>query len=40
MTVVIPAGFETELGTAADGTRRQVIFVGRETQPVDYWDGE
>ena len=31
---------KAEFGTAPDGTPRRFIFVGRETQPVDYWDGE
>lgn len=31
---------KAELGIAPDGTPRRVILVGRETQSVDYWDGE
>lgn len=31
---------KAELGTAPDGTPQRVIFVGRETQSVDFWDGE
>lgn len=31
---------KAELGTAPDGSPRRVILVGRESQPVDYWDGE
>jgi uncharacterized cupin superfamily protein len=31
---------KAEFGTALDGTPRRFIFVGRETQPVDFWDGE
>ena len=31
---------KAEFGTAPDGTPQRFIFVGRQTQPVDYWDGE
>jgi hypothetical protein len=31
---------KAEFGTAPDGTPRRFIFVARETQPVEYWDGE
>ena len=31
---------KAELGIAPDGTPQRVIFVGRETRSVDYWDGE
>jgi uncharacterized cupin superfamily protein len=31
---------KAELGTAPDGTPQRVIFVGRETPSVDFWDGE
>jgi uncharacterized cupin superfamily protein len=31
---------KAELGTALDGTPQRFLFVGRETQPADYWDGE
>ena len=31
---------KAEFGTALDGTPQRVVFVGRETQSVDYWDGE
>jgi len=31
---------KAELGTALDGTPQHVIFVGRETQSADFWDGE
>lgn len=31
---------KAEFGTAPDGTPQRVLFVGRETQLVDYWEGE
>ena len=31
---------KAEFGTALDGTLRQFIFVARDSQPVDFWDGE
>lgn len=31
---------KAEFGNAPDGTPQRFIFVGREAQPVDYWDGE
>jgi uncharacterized cupin superfamily protein len=31
---------KAELGRALDGTLQRFIFVGRDSQPVDYWDGE
>ena len=31
---------KAEFATELDGTSQQFVFVGRETQPVDYWDGE
>jgi uncharacterized cupin superfamily protein len=31
---------KAEFGTALDGTPQRFVFVGRETQSVDYWDRE
>lgn len=31
---------KAEFGIALDGTPQRFVFVGRETQSVDYWDGE
>jgi len=31
---------KAEFGTALDGTTKSVVIVGRETQSVDFWDGE
>ena len=31
---------KAEFGTAPDGTPQRFIFVGREAQPVEFWDGE
>ena len=31
---------KAEFGTAPDGTPQRVVFVGRETQSVHFWDGE
>jgi len=31
---------KAEFGIALDGTPQRFLFVGRETQPVDFWDGE
>ena len=31
---------KAEFGIALDGTPQRFVFVGRETQPVGFWDGE
>jgi len=31
---------KADIGSARDGTLQRFVFVGRESQPVDYWDGE
>lgn len=33
-------GVSAELGTAPDGKSQRFIFVGRENQSLNYWDGE